>query len=68
MQSECPDFEKSKSTFLIIGCDVDLKSIVTNEPTDEAIWSRSPHGLPKNTFSLYCATLAISTGLIFPSL
>ena len=53
---------------MITGFSVDSKSIVTKVPTDDAIWSSNPQGLPKNTFSAYCAIFAISTALIAPSL
>ena len=43
----------SNSMGTITGAVVLRKSIATNPPTDEAIWSRSPLGLPKYSFSAY---------------
>jgi len=58
----------SKSTFSTIGLAGSLKSICTNPPTEQAIWSIRPQGFPKNTFSAYWPIIAISIGETFISL
>ena len=42
------------------------KSMATTPPTEEAVWSMRPQGLPKNTFSAYCPIWAISTAVARP--
>ena len=40
--------------------------MATTPPTEEAVWSMRPQGLPKNTFSAYWPIWAISTAEHLP--
>ena len=45
---------------------VSAKSMATTPPTEEAVWSMRPQGLPKKTFSAYWPIWAISTAELLP--
>lgn len=57
---------RSREICSTVGCAVSAKSMATTPPTEEAVWSISPQGLPKKTFSAYCPIWASSTGVHLP--
>ena len=67
MHRAWPAEEKSKSSRSTTGLALSWKSIVTMPPTEEAIWSSRPLGLPKKTFSAYCPVWAMRAGEHWPS-